>query len=322
MKSRSTGSEKIDLLLISGLALYAESVLIRWMGAEIRMFAYLKNFTLLAAFLGLGLGMLRRRESRNSWALPSLMSLLVLTMVFSAQLRLTRLFFPDSGIAQWAGNLNSPGLIPYVRETPMLRTIMTPFSDRAVPWALGAMAFIAGAVLFVIMVLIFSYLGQRIGELLRVVQPPLKAYTLNLVGSLAGTLVFVILVLLTSPPWVWFVPIVLCLVYFSDHRLRDGAILTVALIAAIVVGHSASVFWSPYRLSPMACWILTRFQSASNSSATTSGRVVRLVVPISERLAMIHTVPSGSIPRKMLGCSVARSALVSCGSSSAAAGAG
>ena len=246
MESRTTGSAKIDLLLISGLALYAESVLIRWMGAEIRMFAYLKNFTLLAAFLGLGLGMLRRRESRSSWMLPSLMSLLVLTMVFSAQLRLTRLFFPDSGIAQWAGNLNSPGLIPYVRETPVLRAIMAPFSDRMVPWALGAMAFVAGVILFVIMVLIFSYLGQRIGELLRAVQPPLKAYTLNLVGSLAGTLVFVILVLLTSPPWVWFVPIVLCLVYFSDHRIRDGAILTVALIAAMVAGHSASVFWSPY----------------------------------------------------------------------------
>jgi len=66
MKSRNTGSAKIDLLLISGLALYAESVLIRWMGAEIRMFAYLKNFTLLAAFLGLGLGMLRRRDSRGA----------------------------------------------------------------------------------------------------------------------------------------------------------------------------------------------------------------------------------------------------------------
>src|SRR6266700_8269421 len=98
MTFRPTNSDKTDLILLSGLALYAESVLIRWMGAEIRMFAYLKNFTLLAAFLGLGLGMLRRRDSRSSWVLPSLMSLLVLTLVFSAQLGLTGLFFPDSGI--------------------------------------------------------------------------------------------------------------------------------------------------------------------------------------------------------------------------------
>src|SRR5216684_1050193 len=29
-----------------------------------------------------------------------------------------------------------------------------------------------------------------------------------------------------------------------------------------------SIFWSPYRLSPSACSIFTRFQSASSSSAT------------------------------------------------------
>ena len=59
MTLRPTNSDKTDLILLSGLALYAESVLIRWMGAEIRMFAYLKNLTLLAVFLGLGVGMLK-----------------------------------------------------------------------------------------------------------------------------------------------------------------------------------------------------------------------------------------------------------------------
>jgi predicted branched-subunit amino acid permease len=103
MKLRRAIPTKIDLLLFSGLALYAESVLIRWMGAEIRMFAYLKNFTLLAAFLGLGIGMLRKRDRHPSWLLPSLMSLLILVLVFSAQLRLTRLFFPDSGITSGLG---------------------------------------------------------------------------------------------------------------------------------------------------------------------------------------------------------------------------
>lgn len=48
-------TNQFRLFLISALALYTEVVLIRWMAAEIRMFAYLKNFTLLACFLGLGL---------------------------------------------------------------------------------------------------------------------------------------------------------------------------------------------------------------------------------------------------------------------------
>jgi hypothetical protein len=55
-------ASKSRLFLISAVALYTEVVLIRWMSAEIRMFAYLKNFTLFACFLGLGLG---RRLSRR-----------------------------------------------------------------------------------------------------------------------------------------------------------------------------------------------------------------------------------------------------------------
>lgn len=239
-------SAKINLIVFSGLALYAESVLIRWMGAEIRMFAYLKNFTLLAAFLGLGIGMLRQRRTLFSWLLPLLMSLLTLALVFSAQLRLTRLFFPDSGITQWAGSLNSPSLIPAARGTPVIGAILRAFSDIAVPWVLGVMAFVAGAILFVVVVLIFAHLGQRIGELLRAVQPPLSAYTLNLLGSLFGTLLYVVLVWLALPPWVWFAPIFACLVYFSDHRIRDGLVLGVALVAAFVMGNTASVVWSPY----------------------------------------------------------------------------
>ena len=49
-------ASKSRLFVISAMALYTEVVLIRWMSAEIRMFAYLKNFTLFACFLGLGLG--------------------------------------------------------------------------------------------------------------------------------------------------------------------------------------------------------------------------------------------------------------------------
>lgn len=49
-------SSKSRLFVVSAMALYIEVVLIRWMSAEIRMFAYLKNFTLFACFFGLGSG--------------------------------------------------------------------------------------------------------------------------------------------------------------------------------------------------------------------------------------------------------------------------
>src|SRR5215211_2932188 len=45
-----------DLALISFAALYFEMIAIRWLASDVRVFAYLKNLPLLAAFLGLGLG--------------------------------------------------------------------------------------------------------------------------------------------------------------------------------------------------------------------------------------------------------------------------
>ena len=44
------------IFLISVLGLFLEMLFIRWIGTEIRIFAYLQNTILVACFLGLGLG--------------------------------------------------------------------------------------------------------------------------------------------------------------------------------------------------------------------------------------------------------------------------
>src|SRR5678809_239390 len=45
------------IFLISILGLFLETLFIRWVGTEIRIFAYLQNTILVVCFLGLGLGM-------------------------------------------------------------------------------------------------------------------------------------------------------------------------------------------------------------------------------------------------------------------------
>ena len=63
-----------------------------------------------------------------------------------------------------------------------------------------------------------------------------------------------------------------------------------------------SVSWLPYfASSPGACTTLTRAQSASISSATIIGRLVRTPVPISARCATMVTMPSGAIETNTLG---------------------
>ena len=46
----------MQLLLVSILGLFLELLLIRWISSEITIFAYFKNFVLIACFLGFGLG--------------------------------------------------------------------------------------------------------------------------------------------------------------------------------------------------------------------------------------------------------------------------
>ena len=62
-----------QLALASFLTLFAELALIRWLGTEVRIFAYVKNLALLVAFLGFGLGCaLSRYPVRWSAAITSL----------------------------------------------------------------------------------------------------------------------------------------------------------------------------------------------------------------------------------------------------------
>ena len=44
------------LFAVSAAALYLEIVIIRWAGTELAMFAHLQNISLIACFLGFGLG--------------------------------------------------------------------------------------------------------------------------------------------------------------------------------------------------------------------------------------------------------------------------
>jgi len=242
----SFAASKPRLFLISAIALYTEVVLIRWMSAEIRMFAYLKNFTLFACFLGLGLGMMRRGRDRADKLLAILMAAIALLLAFSSQLHLTRLFFPDVGVYQWGGNLRSPQLLPAARALPVLGAVLRHLPDAVVPWTLGAFALIVGSALFCLVLAIFCRLGMLVGESLEAAGPPLNAYTLNLAGSLAGTLAFTALVFFSLPPWAWILPIFAGLVYFSSRRLRDGLILGGALAVIAAMEISSPVQWSPY----------------------------------------------------------------------------
>ena len=59
-------SALVNLCLIRFTGLALEVLLIRWMAAEIHVFAYLKNLILMACVLGMGIGCAQQAESDNT----------------------------------------------------------------------------------------------------------------------------------------------------------------------------------------------------------------------------------------------------------------
>src|SRR5947199_306245 len=71
-----------QLALWSLLSLFFELLMIRWISSEIRIFAYFKNFVLVACFLGFGLGcyLSRRRANLLAMIVPLLALTLIVTL--------------------------------------------------------------------------------------------------------------------------------------------------------------------------------------------------------------------------------------------------
>lgn len=241
----STRGASLRLFMASVLLMYAEVMLIRWLGSEIRMFAYLKNFALFAAFLGLGLGMTGRFPHVTKWHFP-LTAVLLLLLAFSAELHLTRLFFPDAGVHQWGGSIAAPQLAASIRDT-FLGGHGAAIPEKLMIAAAGVLSAALFAALFFLTLVIFIPLGRYVGEGMKNVQPSLKAYTLNLAGSLAGTLLFTLLVSFYLPPWIWLVPFLLMMMMFSGNKIRDAFLSLLMMGGIFYSGMSqADVYWSPY----------------------------------------------------------------------------
>jgi hypothetical protein len=79
LEEKPQGRVVWPLFLVSFAALYLEILLIRWIGTEIRVFAYFQNLALIACFLGFGLGCFQSaREKRYLFGLFALGGLVIL----------------------------------------------------------------------------------------------------------------------------------------------------------------------------------------------------------------------------------------------------
>ena len=198
------------------------------MPAYIRLLAYFSNFILLASFLGIGVGCLLASSRKQLFTLFPLIQALVIAMVYFFRLEVavapTGSLYFSSGTAEQVVAVESTLLLP---------------------------------VIFVVVAALFTSLAQRMGKEMGTL-PPLRGYTLNLLGSLTGVGLFALISWLQLSPTWWFaigfaaaIPLLLTSEPGTGQSAPKGVALTtniILLLAALFCVHllARGARWSPY----------------------------------------------------------------------------
>src|SRR5207302_10654595 len=196
--------------------LFLELALIRWIGSNVLYLSYFSNFVLLASFLGIGLGFLRANAARDlfGFAPIALTVLVAFVRVFPVEIDRSGtelIFFGALGTRS--------GLPPFV-TLPLL--------------FLG----VAGVMMLV---------GEGVARTFRQF-PPLDAYRLDILGSLAGIITFSLLGFLEAPPVVWGAAVAVALAFLAGRSSRIWQLPALAIVV-VLLGLESIVptdSWSPY----------------------------------------------------------------------------
>jgi spermidine synthase len=226
-----------SFLLASFVSLFLELPLIRWISSELRIFAYLKNFVLIACFLGFGFGAYLSRR-RVQMLIPVWGCLALAGVTWLAQRQPVSLF---NWISEVMGEFED--------VTMMGRTVWLRGTDHIIALALSC---IAVACTFLLITLAFVPFGQIIGRYLDAASNTVRAYSLNVAASLLGIWAFTVLALFSTPPWTWFlIGLLLCLGLVGPEKRIVGLTILASLATAAFLYEPRSpsewTIWSPYQ---------------------------------------------------------------------------
>ncbi len=164
-----TRRDQLRLAFASFLMLFTELALIRWVTANNVYVGNATNFVLLASFLGIGIGFLNARSGRDylRWAPVVLLVLVAFVLAFPV-------IVTSLGNAPYSGQQGMPALPQPVSLT----------------------------VIFLLTAALMAGLGQGVARIF-VRFRPLPAYRLDILGSIAGIVLFSALSFLSQPPAAW-----------------------------------------------------------------------------------------------------------------------
>jgi spermidine synthase len=225
----------VGIAVSAALSLFLELALIRWQSSVLEFLAFYKNFSLLACFAGLGLGY--ALGSRDRIPLQVVVPLLAAQFCFFLFVRIEFLLVRSES-TRFEVN-------PFREQMAMG---MSPGN-----WVDALGLFVLLSVIFLLTALTFVPIGQLCGRLMER-RKNLRAYGLNLIGSVLGVVMMLVASLLWTPPLVWFAMSFLGVLLF---HFRQPSPLVVGVVFSIVctiilawwpLGPLWSRVYSPYQL--------------------------------------------------------------------------
>jgi SAM-dependent methyltransferase len=225
------------LALVSILGLFLELLMIRWVSSEIRIFSYFKNFVLIACFLGFGFGgyFCHRRINLLAMAYPLLFLAVIITL-------------PWKPLIDTITNL--PELIGPLTDVQVAALHRLPLDANTAVALVGAIVIIIP--LFALIALNFIPIGQMIGWYLENAPRGITGYTVNIIGSIVGVLLYTLLCFYYQPPATWFAVglVIAVALFWNSSRLRLTAFAVFLLCFGLSLTRSrdgSTVYWSPYQ---------------------------------------------------------------------------
>jgi len=219
------------LCLLSFLTLFAELAIIRWLGTEVRVFAYVKNLALLLCFLGFGLGCALAKH-RPRWKAGTFALLGLILIVRNP----------------WGGRATLQGLS---RALGGAQDVAIWATDSVIHWPNFFLAATIALVLLFLTTCVFIPLGQVVSAIFDAAPSALTAYSWNVAASLGGILAFFMVAWLHLSPTVWLSCVFLGFAALQTNRTAQILMSSLAL-GAICLLHSATTpdhasYWSPYQ---------------------------------------------------------------------------
>jgi SAM-dependent methyltransferase len=240
-----------ELFGVSLLILFLELACIRWFPAHVLFLTFFTNIVLLACFLGMSVGCLAANRKTNFiyWTPP------VLAVAMIAAHLIEHLRAEVAKLVS-VGNQASPQLVFFGTEyiTPDPAGFFIPVESL-------------GGFFFVTLVVALIGPGQELGRALQRIPDRVRAYSLNISGSVVGIALFALCSRYELTPFWWFGPVAVGVAYLALLRSAGRTpwtrlILRVAVFLALVavihlptmtVGtpgalriDSVEHLWSPY----------------------------------------------------------------------------